>query len=136
MTDFLKDSGERPLLIVQSIPIGLNSWLEGNAVVTSGGTLTFNVTVFTGNSRLSLWNQLFSLRVDTNDNDHLFPAGTSLTSEQRSIRISQWIDFAESSDISNIRVHKIRIENFGASSHTIYLLYKAYTFASASGSGS
>lgn len=136
MTEFLRDSGVRPLLVVQSVPVGLYGWTEGSASVPAGSRVIFTVTTYPGDSRLSLWDQLFSVRVDTNDNDHLWPGGASLTSDQRQLSIDNWIDFASSSDISNVRVHKIIITNSGVADKTVYLLYKAYTFASSGGTGS
>lgn len=134
MTEFLRDSGERPILTVQSIPVGLFDWAEGNATVAAGNGVNFAITTFPDDERLSLWDQLFSIRIDVNDDDHLYPSGASLTSEQRSLRMENWVDFASSSDTQNIRVHKVRIVNGGADSHTYYVLFKAYTFASAGGS--
>lgn len=131
---FNKDAGIRPILTIQSVPEGINDVLTGNTTIGAGAAITFVITIFPSGSRLSLWNHLFSVAIDTNDSDHIFPAGASLSADQRKLRISQWIDWADSSDVSNIRVHKIRLENFDASSHTYYLYYKAYTFSSVGGS--
>lgn len=130
---FLRDSGERPLLTVQSVPVGLNDWAQGSTSVASGSAVNFLITTYPDSERLSLWDQLFTIRVDVNDNDHNFPNGSALTNEQRNCLVSAWVDFADSSDTQNIRVTKVRVVNSGASTHTYYILFKAYTFASAGG---
>jgi hypothetical protein len=134
MTEFLRDSGERPILTVQSIPLGLFDYASGNASAAAGTALNFTVTTYPADERLSLWDQLFSIRVDVNDDAHLWPSGASLTNGQRTLRLTNWTDFITSSDTQNIRAYKIRIENSDVDTHTYYVLFKAYTFASAGGS--
>lgn len=135
MTEFTRDAGQRPILTVQSVPLGFD-WLQGSTSLASNAAATFNVTITPADSRLSLWNYLISVRVDVDDDDHLFPSGDALTSEQRALRLYNWIDFAESSDLSNMRKYKIRLENSGAETHTYYLLFKAYSFAAVTGASS
>lgn len=125
-----QDPVKRDFVGVQSVPVG-NDWTEsGPFTIPAGGAGTFNVTTTPANNLLSLWNYLFSIRIDVNDNDHRFSNGSALTSEQRSMELTNWMDFIDSFDPENVRVVKIRIHNYGASSHDYYLLYKAYSFVS------
>lgn len=129
-----------------SIPALLTQWTESSTTISAGSAATFLVTTIPVNSILGIWNWLFSIYVDvpgsgggggpnlTADLAYIFPDGTSLTAAQRNLTLMQWIDWAESSDTSNIRVHKIRLANNDSSSHTYTLRYKAYTNSDVAGS--
>ena len=130
---FNTDASVRPILTIQSVPEGINDVTTGSTTIAAGSAASFIATTYPSASRLSLWNFLFSIYVDTNDDHYVFPNGASLTSAQRNLRITQWLDWADSSDIDNVRVHKIRLENTDSSSHTYYLYYKGYTFSSVGG---
>lgn len=118
---------------VATIPLG-RDWLEIELPILAGQYLTLAVTTIPDNDLLSLWEFYFSVYVDTNDIDHIFSSGAALTAGQRKLSIEQWKDFAESSDVLGRRCHKIRFQNFDSVDHTLFVLYKAYTFSSVTGS--
>lgn len=128
------DPSVRSFIQVQSIPESPVDWAQVTSPsVGAGQRLVVNVKNIPVDKTLSLWNFLFSIRIDTDDDDHLYPSGASLTSAQKSIDLQQWIDFATSSDDNNQRSHQIVIINNDASAHVYHILYKAYTFVTASG---
>ena len=135
MSIYNKDAALRPLLTVQSMPTNPNDWTEFTSPsVPAGFTLNLYVINTPNSTRLGLWDHLHSIRVDTNDDDHLYPGGASLTSAQRSLSLETWVDYAFSVDSINRRTYLIRIKNTDSSAHVYHVLYKAYTFVS-SGSG-
>lgn len=135
MSTISYDNKERPLLAVQSIPLNPFEYVEATTPsINAGAQVTINVTTTPASNILTLWNHLFSIRVDTNDDEHLFPDGDSLSGGQANAQLAQWIDYASSSDESNIRVHKIAIRNNDSVAHVYHILYKAYVIASVSGS--
>lgn len=104
-----------------------------SGLVTSGPVTTaaglganFNITVTPGSPILTLWNYLFTVYVDVLDAAHEFPNGASLTADQRKLTIMNWIDWANSSDITNIRLFKIRVRNDDSVSHDYYIKFKIY----------
>lgn len=102
--------------------------------VGTGSLLTFTITTTPARPSLSVWNFLITIRVDTDDAAHEWPSGASLSAAQLSLRMSQFIDWANSNDTRNIRKHKIVIENFSGGNRTYYLKFKAYTLAYVTGS--
>lgn len=138
----VSDPKIRQKIGVTSVPKGVNDVVSGSITIAANTTRTFIVTITPADQNLNLWNFLFSVVVDdiSRDSDgnynYIFPEGPLLSDAQRNMRIIHWIDWAKSSDLTNIRVHKIRIENDDSSSHTYYLYYKAYTFATNTGSAS
>lgn len=132
------DYGVRPIITVQPIPQGLD-WVEASFTLAAGAFATVNILTVPPagviSQRLTLWDFLYSVRIDVNNNDHRFSNGASLTAAQRNLRMFGWVDFIESSDRQNIRTVKIRFENFDSSSHDYYLLFKGYTFAANAAAG-
>lgn len=98
--------------------------------IAAGGAATFNITAIPGSQTLTLWNFLWTMYIDGLADANQWPsntAGTStLSAAQRSIRAFAWIDWADSSDSTNVRVHKIRVENPDTASHTVTIKLKAY----------
>lgn len=104
-----------------------SSLVTNGPVTTSPGLgANFTITVTPGSPILTLWNYLFTIYVDVLDSAHEFPNGASLTADQRKLTIMNWIDWANSSDITNIRVFKIRVRNDDSSSHDYYIKFKIY----------
>jgi hypothetical protein len=111
--------------------------------INPGNSLTFKVSNVPNGKELSIWNFLFSIVVDDitigtwPDGEynyfHLFPIGPQLTNAQANLNLMQWLDWASSSDINNIRVHNIRLTNNDTAPHNYYLFYKAYTLSTAAG---
>lgn len=123
------DIGKRPQLTVSTIPQGVTGLFETSFSVSAGTNFTVAMITTPQDDRLSLWNFLFSVYVDTDAYTHILPAGASLTAAQKKIRVTHWLDWADSSDIDNERSHRFLFENYDTSSHTLYFKYKAYTFA-------
>jgi len=124
---------KRDIIDIGSIPAGQDS-TQTSFVLTAGQTATVVFTTIPDDERLGLWEFYFSIKIDVNDDDHLFSEGASLTAGQRDLEIYQWKDFSRSSDIQNIRVQKIRLKNNDSSPHTYYMDYKAYTLSAVTGS--
>lgn len=90
----------------------------------SATTVIIQITPFSG--ILTLWNYLYTVYVDGSATDDAFPSGINLTAAKRNVIIMNWIDWADSSDTSNIRMFKIRIRNEDTASHDYYLRFRAY----------
>lgn len=136
---------------VSTVPAGVGGWTEANVTLLAGAAVTFQVTTTPDSAVLALWNFLLSIYVDLpgsggggpnllTDLQYIFPApvaasGVSslLTAAQRNLTLMQWLDWAQSSDLSNIRVHNIRIVNNDSGTHLYTLRYKAYTITRAAG---
>lgn len=113
------------VVAVQGIPEG-GADGTGSITLATNSAATMNVTVTPANATLTLWNFLFDVRVDTNDYAYQFPNGSSLTTAQRQLRLYSWISWGDSSDTTNIRTFKVRVENYDTVSHTYYLTVRAY----------
>lgn len=129
-----------------SVPALPTQWTEAQITnLASGASSTFIVTTTPVSSLLGIWNFLLSIYVDvpgqgggggpnlTADLGYIFPDGVGLTAAQRALTLMQWVDWAESSDNINTRVHKIRLTNNDSAPHTYLLRYKAYTNSSVAG---
>lgn len=106
----------------------------GPLALAAGDAGTFVVTVFPASSTLTLWNFLFTVLVDGTTVNDAFPNGSNMTTAKRNMRLFNWIDWADSNDTTNVRVVKIRIENYDSSSHNYYIDFKAY-YPKLSGTG-
>lgn len=124
---------------VQSIPDGNVVHVIGPLNLTASGGAAFSGTFIwfvTPNSQiLTLWNFLPSVYVDPTidpitgipDVANLLGGSTaSLTAGQRNCTFSPYIDWAESSDSTNMRAYKVRVVNFDSSSHAYYLAIRGY----------
>lgn len=112
------------VVAVQGIPSG--GAATGSFTLATNSAATFTVTVTPTNQLLTLWNFLFDIRVDVNDADHQFPNGAALTTAQRQMRQYEWISWGDSSDTTNIRTFKVRVENYDTVSHDYYLVVRSY----------
>jgi hypothetical protein len=109
----------------------------------AGLNANFNITTTPLEQRLSIWNFTFTVCIDSlnTDSEGFFqyqfpnnqtaghPSTSLLSNAQQSCRITNWTDWATSSDIDNIRNNFIRLENLDSGSHDYYLFFKAYTSA-------
>lgn len=111
-------------LLVEGVPSG--GAASGSATVTAGGLLSFTVTVTPLNQTLTVWNFAYTLLVDTNSAGYEYRYGSSLSAAQRKLRVQSRIDWASSSDATNVRVYIVEIENYDTSDHDIYLYIRAY----------
>lgn len=100
----------------------------------SGGILTINYAFTPNSSTLTLWNFLVSLYIDPTsfnaggipDSAHLYPTGGSLTNGMRTVKVESWIDWATSSDTTNIRRLIVNINNQDSVPHNYAIFIKAY----------
>jgi hypothetical protein len=110
--------------------IPLDDSVSSSVSTFATGTIqTITWTTTPADSFLSLWNYHFTIRVDVDDNDHVWPNGSALTAAQSSLRVANYIDWYLTDDNRNKLVVKIHIENYSGSNRTVYLKYKTYTFA-------
>lgn len=113
------------VIAVQAVPSA--GYLLGSNTIAAGDRGGFIVTGTPANSTLTLWNDLFTVSIDSSDTvGYGFPGGGLLTPSQRLVRFWHWIDWATSSDITNMRKFYFEIENLDSSSHTYYLSWRAY----------
>jgi hypothetical protein len=136
MTTWKKDNRDRSIPGISSIPTGPSA-LMATSTIAAGDSTQFVVTIFPQSKRLSKWDFLFSVVIDDNVTiidglpANLFADGASLTNGQLAMRLTPgWTDWAESSDTTNTRVHKLLIKNEDTVSHTYYVYFKAYTDSS------
>jgi len=122
----------RKIIEVTAVPEG-QDWVEFSVNFVAGQQGTITISASPLSELLGIWEFYFSVRVDTNDGDHLFPEGADLNSGQRDLEIYQWEDLATSDDITGKRSHKIRLVNNDSSPHTYYILYKFYTLSAVAG---
>jgi hypothetical protein len=117
------------VLSVQGTP-GVGSVLAASSTVASGNLVQFSITCTppSATQTLTLWNFAATLYVDTPAvaTNEYGGISNTLTTEQKNLIREDWFDWAESSDVTNTRVYKMRVKNNGASSHTYYLYFKAY----------
>lgn len=111
-----------------SLAIQSTSILLGGPVnLVSGAWATMNITITPATQTLTLWNFLFTLYVDATDAAHAYPGGSALTASQRELDVQPWIDWGDSSDTTNVRVYKVRLQNLdGINAHNYYIRFKAY----------
>ncbi len=111
--------------IVQIVTSGLTTASSGS--VASGSRAVFTITVTPSNQKLTLWDILFSIYVDTNSNSaYLYPSGASLSAGQKNLDLQWAVDYSLSSDATGQRVAKITVVNNDSSAHTYYLHQKFY----------
>jgi hypothetical protein len=111
------------ILRVEGVPA---AYALAFTTIPAGTAITFTFQVIPYQQTLTLWNFAFDVYVDTNDVAHQFPNGASLTSAQRSLRLYNWLSWGDSSDATNMRVFKVRVENTDASDHVYYVRIRAY----------
>lgn len=138
MTTYKGDNTNRSIPGVSSTPQGATALLS-TGTITAGTANTFNFIINPVSHLLTLWDFLFTVVVDNNtalDSSgqfvNIFPNGSGLTSAQRLANVTNWVDWAQSSDRTNTRWFKIHIENNDISAHTYYVYCKAYTYSSTS----
>lgn len=101
--------------------------------LATGTIQTTTWTTTPAKPALSLWNYHLTLRVDTDDDNHKWPNGSSLSAAQSSLRVACYIDQVATNDDTNQLVVKICVENFSGSNRTIYMKYKTYSYAYVTG---
>ncbi len=116
------------VLKVVGVPNGLGVLLAGPLTLLGGQSGTFNVTTTPSSQILTIWNFAFTVYVDNTTNAYQWPNGSSITVGSGNIFCVPWLDWADSSDTTNVRVFKVRISNEdpGAVTHSYYLRFKAY----------
>lgn len=124
-----------------NMPIELvpsDGYLLASSTVSPGSLITFAITALPGNSVLTLWNFLTSLYVDVDGDDANLYGGiiNTLTANQKNLNREEWIEWAESSDISNSRVLKVRVKNNDSGSHVYHLRMRGYLPKSGGGGAS
>lgn len=102
--------------------------LAGPITIIAGSSLTLAVTTIPAGNTLTLWNFAFTIYVDGTSNDDQWPNGANMTLAKRELFVFDWFDWADSSDVTNIRVYKIRLRNSdpGGITHDYYVRFKAY----------
>lgn len=145
-SEFLQFKNRQPVggdvLIVQGYPDNNQVQLIGPLTLGAYGSSspffigTFIYNVSPANQTLTLWNFSSTLYVDPTINPvsglpdaaHQIGAssGSTLTTAQKSCTFDPWLDWADSSDTTNARSHKARVVNLDASSHTYYVVIRAY----------
>lgn len=138
MSTYKGDSTNRSVPGVSSLPNGPGS-LSVNVTAVAGGTRTVIFEIQPAGDRLNMWNFLPTVVIDSTGIDNLghfsngWPYGTSGASSIAASRVVTWIDWAYSSDRTNMRAFAVHIENNDSSSHTYYIYVKAYTNSSVTG---
>ncbi len=102
---------------------------EASFTVTAGGARTAVITITPTDDTLTLWNFAFSNYMDVDNQTYLYPDGIAWApgEDPLKMRIWGWFDWADSNDITNTRVFKIRYDASScASDHTVYLKFKSY----------
>lgn len=127
------DSVERRIPIA-GVPANVNSSFSASASVPTSTIQSFTITVTAGMRYLSMWNYALTVRVGTDDDDHVWPTGSALTASQRTLDVFNYQDWAASNDTTNKPVFRLHIRNFSGDTHTIYIKFKTYTFAYITGS--
>ena len=104
--------------------------------ITIGSAVTYNITVaylvtgvevtYDGKpaiNRVTLMDQFYSIKVDVDDNDHIFPYGASLTAAQKKLVTTNYFDYLQTglSETTGQRYVVIQINNFDTSSHDYYV---------------
>jgi hypothetical protein len=111
--------------IVQIVSSDLSAVNTGS--VSAGATAVITITISPAAALLTLWNLLFSIYVDTdNDANYLYPSGGSLTAGQKNFTLQVIWDYAGSNDSTGSRVVKIVIKNGDSGAHTYYVRSKYY----------
>lgn len=74
-------------------------------------------------NRTTMLEPVYSVSVDTNDINHVFPYGGLLTSQQRMVRTSWYWDFYGSSftEVNGKRLVIIQVTNYDTASHNYYV---------------
>lgn len=99
---------------------------SGNATIAAGNAVNFSLIFTPASQVLTLWNFSFTLYIDILDDAYQYPSGSSLTDPLRNLDMQCWHDWADSSDITNSRVYKVRVVNHDTNPHTYYIKLRAY----------
>lgn len=93
--------------------------------VTAGGALNVTFTIHpTSDLVLTLYNFEITVFVDTYDDAHKYPDGSSLIAAQRNIKFESWLDWEDSIDNATflfIKAYKMRVVNNDTASHNYYI---------------
>lgn len=117
-------------LPVSGIPLNTNEYSYVAVVLPASSTMTLTITTDTVVKELSLFNWAFTTFVDTDGNiDYIYPTGDALTSSQRTFVIMGWQDWYYSDSTTNRKVYKYIAYNNNAVAKTLYIYFKAFTFA-------
>lgn len=112
---------------VSTVPTGEAQRTTASTTVPAGKTRTFVVTTFPESDRLSLWNFLWNIYIDTDDpNYDIFGGGALTDAILGSVIVADNLNWGDSSDRDNRRVQKIKVINNDSVDHVAYLKYKAY----------
>jgi hypothetical protein len=98
----------------------------GPLTLLPGQAVNISVTFTPPSEVLSIWNFAHSIYVDANDASHQWPSGSSLSTGQKKCDAYGWLDWGDSSDDTNVRVYKIRMQNNDTVSHDYYMRTRAY----------
>lgn len=140
MTDFLRNDNKiRQIQAVSSVPLGLGYSRTTGITVGANNYIAIEVTTNPDSDRLSIWNWIYSVMIDTDSVNNEWPngsvvnTGAGATDLAYLMDVSDHISYAQSNDRTNVRVHLIRIKNNDGSPHDIIFYYKAFTQAAVTG---
>lgn len=131
----IRDPNPKRAVTVESVPSGADDVTTASSVIALSSVGVFAITNIPDSDALNLWNFLWTINIDVDSDDHRWPDGAALdTFTLEHVNISSRVDWASSSDLSNIRRELISVINSDPTSpHTAYLKYKAYTFVGVAG---
>lgn len=116
-------------LPTSGIPLDTSDYSYISYTVAASSINTLTITTDTTVKELSLFNWAFTMFVESDSTDYIWPTGAALTSTTRSLRVYHYQDWYTSNDKTNKKVYKYHVENYSGSTRTIFLYFKAYTYA-------
>lgn len=131
-TPLRNDASANDYIRIGKVPYD-GSIYESNTSLASTGRATWRIYCHPTRPQTTLWDDLISIRVDTDTSAYDWPVGASLSASQKQLRVYRYNDLYDSDDATNVRNTRIVVDNYSPDTHTIYLKFRAYTFAYSTG---
>ena len=125
-------SFKNPILI-SSIPALYGFYSLSTGTIGANSTFTLRWVTTADRPQVSLWNFVHTLRLGTNDANHTWPYGSSLTANEIALRVTFYTDALDSDDAINRRYNNVVMRNDSGSTITFFSIFKSYTFSTSVG---
>lgn len=118
---------------------GDNTVVEGTNILflsdtfTSGQVRFYYITLTPDSEILGMPQLLSSYWIDVDATDNSLHPNATLTNDQLAVDFEERLDYARSFDAIGERVWVVRIENFGATTRTVYARWRIYQIKNPAG---
>lgn len=130
---YITDISQIKPIKIASIPATINTYSYITGTLSAGEQEWVIWTSTPSLPQTSLWNVAVTVRFGTDSANYEYPAGSSLTTNQKLVQLSMFRNALQPDEKINQVSHSILMRNNSVDSFSYYMYYKVWTFATSIG---